>query len=249
MSVDLSKLRAEPSDADQQTTMFAPVSLEFSTIDADTAGDDFDEGGHGNALVDPTDEITIGEAIDEGLDVTPSGTIRRARATGARLPGRAAVRVVHRRCLPLPRSSTSRGRAGGRPHGRVRSPAGAARHRRGLTRRPVSPSDALTPSTVKLPAPGARDRSADTQPGPRSGRTRSPGATERDERAPGDLARAVGRRHLESERPAGALTAFDSRRNGHDSLPTRDRSEPALAGLLRGARQHHPVSARPRGAP
>jgi hypothetical protein len=29
-----------------------------------------------------------------------------------------------------------------------------------------------------------------------------------------------------------ALTAFDSRRNGHDSLPTRDRTEPAESGTF-----------------
>ena len=93
----------------------------------------------------------------------------------------------------------------------------------GLTRRPVSPSDALWPSTVKLPAPALETGLP----------TRSPG---RGPDGPDRLAPPNGTGpSVTPEVPVAptsnpsalqaALSAFDSRRNGGDSLPTRARSE------------------------
>ena len=202
-----------------------------------------------DALVDPTDEITIGEALDEGLDVTLVGhefdePEQPAPVAQAELPTRGGSPALP---PPCPAVRRDRGRAGGRPHGRVRPPAGAARHRR---RSHPPPGVAVRrPDAVdgEAPCAGARDRPADTQPGPRSRRTRSPGATERDR--PLGHPRGPGRPDLQPERPAGRTVGVRQPTQRRRLAPDACARSEGLPASFEETVQHHPVTTRPGGPP
>ena len=183
--------------------MFAPVSLEFSTIDADTAGN------ASTRSVTPTlwsTRPTRSRSVRQSTRVSTSQSSGRSWTSPSnRRPSprpscpRAAV---HRRCLPLPHSSTrQRSSRAVALTGEFDRPFAPPRHRRRSHPPPgvaVRRPDAFD---REAPGAGARDRPADPEPGPRSGRTRSPGATERDR--PLGHPRGPGRPDLQPERPAG----------------------------------------------
>jgi signal transduction histidine kinase len=97
-----------------------------------------------------------------------------------------------------------------------------------LTQRPVTPSDAMPPATVRLPAP--------VGPGlPTRTPSRGPEGPDRMAASSGSvMADAPVAPTSSPSALQAALTAFDTRRSGPDSLPTRDRSasEPAPPGTF-----------------
>jgi hypothetical protein len=89
----------------------------------------------------------------------------------------------------------------------------------GLARGPVTPGDAMPPATVRVPdadSPGLPTRTPGRGP---DGPDRMAGSTSPSVMADAPVAATSSPSALQA-----ALTAFDSRRNGHDTLPTRDRS-------------------------
>ena len=94
----------------------------------------------------------------------------------------------------------------------------------GLARGPVTPGDAMPPATVQVPTPpplGCRPAPGRGPDGP----DRMAGSTSPSVMADAPVAATSSPSALQ------ALTAFDSRRNGHDTLP-RDRTEAAAPGTF-----------------
>jgi hypothetical protein len=179
---------------------------------------------YADETVDPTNEISVDERFDR-FEGVPIGSA--SDPTPPSLPSRSFVTAEPVEPAPLPAPFAAPVVAAVAAAGefdRVPAPPMTAD---GLSRRPVTPSDAMPPATVRLPDP--------IDPGLP---TRTPG---RGPEGPDRLAAPSGAAYVTDAPVAptsspsalqAALTAFDTRRNGHDSLPTRDRSEPALPGTF-----------------
>ena len=222
---------------------------------AETAGRRLDEVGRRAALVDRAGEITTGEH----RRATPTYTRRRTiastqpDATGDRRPSPSLPTRGgrHRRCLAAcPAVRRDSGRAGRSPStGEFDRVAGSPGHRR----RPHPPPGRRRPTRCR--------RRRFVSPTPHSSPACRPARPGRGPDGPDRLAPPNGTGRRSPDAPVAptsspsalqaALTAFDSRRNGPDSLPDPrpQRQRAGLPGIVRGAGEHHPVPPRPGGAP
>lgn len=203
-SFDFSGLREQPS------------------LDAAAAAPIAEPTWYADDTVDVTNEISVDERFDQFTPTPPAPVADEAPA----LPTRSFVTAEPVEPEPFAAPTTPAAPAPVAATGefdRVPAPPMGADS---LTRRPVTPADALPPATVRLPDP--------IDPGLP---TRTPG---RGPDGPDRLAAPTGPAVM-ADAPiaatsspsalAAALTAFDTRRNGHDSLPTRERGahEPAAS--------------------
>jgi hypothetical protein len=167
---------------------------------------------------DPTTEISVDERVDRFAG-EPIGDV--PVPTPPALPSRSFV--TDEPAEPVPFSSPFAAPvATSGEFDRVPAPPVTVG---GLSRGPVIPAEALPPSTVRLPDPidpGLPTRTPGRGP---DGPDRMAAPTGQSVMADAPIAPTSSPSALQA-----ALTAFDTRRNGHDALPTRDRSEPAMPG-------------------
>jgi hypothetical protein len=198
MNLDLSGLRAEPSGTPESmvSDTEASVSDTIETSDVDDLDDDEFEP------TDPTSELSRNLSLDAPFVAPESAPIVGLPVRGATEPS-----------APAPAAAAAAGE-----FDRVPAPPLTTE---GLARRPVTPADAMPPATVKLPeAPAAGLPTRTPGRGPDGGPDRLAPPT-----GPAVLADALPVAPTSSPSALqAALTAFDSRRNGNDALPTRDRN-------------------------
>ena len=218
---------------------------EESSVDAESIAEIEEPAWYADETVDDTKEIRLDESLVEvagrsmdAADTVGPPTSSPASTASPSLPSRGGP------ALPAPLSATPEQPAFAAPRvpgepglpgmpapalvaataefGRVPAPPVGADS---LTRRPVTPADAMPPATVRMPEaqePGLPTRTPGRGP---EGPDRMAGPTSPSVMADAPIAATSSPSALQA-----ALTAFDSRRSGPDTLPTRDRSEPAAPG-------------------